>query len=62
VPAGDLARLGEPHFGHVEAVEDPGRARDRGRELAGADGALLVTGSTYLLADLSQRAYDVPRP
>jgi dihydrofolate synthase/folylpolyglutamate synthase len=55
VPAGDLARLAEPHFGHVEAVDDPELARRRARELAGPDGAVLVTGSLYLLADLSGR-------
>jgi dihydrofolate synthase/folylpolyglutamate synthase len=55
VPAGDLARLAEPHFGHVEAVDDPELARRRARELAGPDGAVLVTGSLYLLADLSPR-------
>jgi dihydrofolate synthase/folylpolyglutamate synthase len=55
VPAGDLARLAEPHFGHVEAVDDPELARLRARELAGPDGAVLVTGSLYLLADLSIR-------
>jgi dihydrofolate synthase/folylpolyglutamate synthase len=51
--AGDLARLAEPHFGHVEAVDDPELARRRARELAGPGGAVLVTGSLYLLADLS---------
>jgi hypothetical protein len=34
-------------------VPDPASAVARGRELAGADGALLVTGSLYLLADLN---------
>jgi dihydrofolate synthase/folylpolyglutamate synthase len=53
VPAGELAALGEPHFERVEVVEDPGLARRRARELAGPDGAVLVTGSLYLLADLS---------
>jgi dihydrofolate synthase/folylpolyglutamate synthase len=55
VPAGDLARLAEPHFGHVETVDDPELARRRARELAGPGGAVLVTGSLYLLADLSGR-------
>ncbi|HEY3182705.1 MAG TPA: Mur ligase family protein [Gaiellaceae bacterium] len=53
--AGDLARLAEPHFGHVEAMDDPELARRRARELAGPGGAVLVTGSLYLLADLSGR-------
>jgi dihydrofolate synthase/folylpolyglutamate synthase len=53
LPAGELAGLGEPFFGHVEAVSDPAAALARGRELAGEGGALLVTGSLYLLADLA---------
>ena len=36
----------------AEAVEDPLHAVARGRELAGRDGALLVCGSLYLLADV----------
>lgn len=55
VAAPELARVAAPHFDRVEAVDDPAAALARGRELAGADGALLVTGSTYLLADLSRR-------
>jgi dihydrofolate synthase/folylpolyglutamate synthase len=51
--AGDLARLGAPYFERVETVDDPSAARARALELAGADGAVLVTGSLYLLADLS---------
>jgi len=51
--AGDLARLGGPYFDQVELVDDPVAARARGVELAGREGALLVTGSLYLLADLS---------
>jgi dihydrofolate synthase/folylpolyglutamate synthase len=53
IPAGELAVLGEPHFDRVEAMEDPGLALRRARELAGREGAVLVTGSLYLLADLS---------
>ncbi len=52
LPAGELAGLAEPHFGHVEAVDDPELARRRAIELAGPGGAVLVTGSLYLLADL----------
>jgi dihydrofolate synthase/folylpolyglutamate synthase len=55
VPAAELAELARPHFDRVEAVADPGRARARGLELAGPDGALLVTGSLYLLGELSAR-------
>jgi len=53
LPAGELAALGRPFFGHVETVPEPAAALARGRELAGEDGALLVTGSLYLLADLA---------
>jgi dihydrofolate synthase / folylpolyglutamate synthase len=53
LPAGDLAGLGRPYFERVERVDDPVAARARGLELAGREGALLVTGSLYLLADLS---------
>ena len=35
-----------------EIVPDPHRALQRGRELAGAGGAVLATGSIYLIADL----------
>ena len=35
-----------------EIVPDPRRAVQRARELAGASGAVLVTGSIYLIADL----------
>jgi dihydrofolate synthase / folylpolyglutamate synthase len=54
LPAAELAALGSAHFENVEAVADPAAARTRGLELAGGEGALLVTGSLYLLADLSQ--------
>jgi dihydrofolate synthase/folylpolyglutamate synthase len=53
VPAGELASRAEPYFSHVEAVPDPAAARRRGVALAGPDGAVLVTGSLYLLAELS---------
>jgi dihydrofolate synthase / folylpolyglutamate synthase len=53
LPAEDLAHLGAPYFGHVETVGDPRAARARALELAGPEGAVLVTGSLYLLADLS---------
>jgi dihydrofolate synthase/folylpolyglutamate synthase len=45
----ELARLALPHFAHVEREPDPLRAVARAREL----GSVLVTGSLYLLADLS---------
>jgi dihydrofolate synthase / folylpolyglutamate synthase len=53
LPADELGALGSAHFEHVEAVPDPVAARERGLEHAGVEGALLVTGSLYLLADLS---------
>jgi dihydrofolate synthase/folylpolyglutamate synthase len=50
--AEELAELASPYFSRVVTESDPTAAVARGRELAGADGALLVTGSLYLLADL----------
>ncbi len=55
VPAGELAARAEPYFSHVETVPDPAAARARARALAGPDGACLVTGSLYLLTELSAR-------
>jgi dihydrofolate synthase / folylpolyglutamate synthase len=52
-PAAELARRAAPFFTRTEALAQPEEALARGRELAGADGAILVTGSLYLLADLS---------
>jgi dihydrofolate synthase / folylpolyglutamate synthase len=51
--AEELAALAKPHFRRVEAIEDPAAALERARNLAGQDGAVLVTGSLYLLAALS---------
>jgi dihydrofolate synthase / folylpolyglutamate synthase len=53
LPAAELAALAAAHFQRVEAEPDPAAARARALELAGAGGAVLVTGSLYLLADLS---------
>ena len=38
----------------IELEADPGRALARARELAGPDGAVLATGSIYLIADLAR--------
>jgi dihydrofolate synthase / folylpolyglutamate synthase len=53
LPAGELAGLGRRFFAEVEVVPEPVEALERGRELAGPDGAVLVTGSLYLLVDLA---------
>ena len=60
LPADEVARRAEPFFESVEAVNDPGEALARARELAGEEGGVLVTGSLYLLADLSVRQQRVP--
>jgi dihydrofolate synthase/folylpolyglutamate synthase len=57
VAAGDLARRAEPYFGHVDAIPDPHEARRRALELAGPRGAVVVTGSLYLLAELSDSGH-----
>jgi dihydrofolate synthase / folylpolyglutamate synthase len=55
LPVDELARMAAERFRIVEAVAEPAEARARARELAGPDGAVLVTGSLYLLADLHAR-------
>jgi len=52
LPAAELAGVAEGKFDRVHVEPDPGRALKRARELAGTAGAVLVTGSLYLLADL----------
>jgi len=52
LPAEELAELAVPHFACVEAFSEPPAALERARELAGSGGAVLVTGSLYLLSDL----------
>jgi dihydrofolate synthase/folylpolyglutamate synthase len=57
LPAATLASLagqlgGVGGDGPVEVVAAPRAAVERARELAGPDGAVLVTGSIYLVADL----------
>lgn len=51
--AEDLAALAEPYFESVQTVRDPSEALALAREIAGEEGAVLVTGSLYLLADLA---------
>jgi hypothetical protein len=46
----ELARRAEPFFDRVETYRDPQEALRRARAL----GPVLVTGSLYLLADLSR--------
>jgi dihydrofolate synthase/folylpolyglutamate synthase len=58
LPAAELAALASAHFEQVEAEPDPAAARARALELAGADGAVLVTGSLYLLAELNAEHRD----
>jgi dihydrofolate synthase/folylpolyglutamate synthase len=50
----ELARRAEPYFDHVESEPNPVLALRRAREL----GPVLVTGSLYLLADLSKAEYN----
>jgi dihydrofolate synthase/folylpolyglutamate synthase len=56
--AGDLASRAEPYFRHVEPFPDPQEARRRALALAGREGAVVVTGSLYLLAELSGHGYN----
>ena len=58
--AADLAALATPFFAAVEAVPDPEDALARARELAGDAGAVLVTGSLYLLAEVFVRPERIP--
>ncbi len=59
-PADELATRARPFFDRVEAVADPDAALAHARDLAGDEGAVLVTGSLYLLADLTVRTERVP--
>ena len=52
VPAEELAELARPYYDHVEPVPCPQPALACARKLAAPGGAVLVTGSLYLLADL----------
>ena len=52
VPAGELAARAEPYFQDVHADPDPRAALALARRLAGPRGAVVVTGSLYLLSEL----------
>ena len=60
--AGELATKAGRFFDRAEAVRAPREALERARELAGAEGAVLVTGSLYLLADLAAVRPQAPVP
>jgi dihydrofolate synthase/folylpolyglutamate synthase len=60
LPADELANLARRWFERTETEQDPGAALARARSIAGRDGAVLVTGSLYLLADLAVRPEGVP--
>jgi dihydrofolate synthase / folylpolyglutamate synthase len=53
VPSAELAERARPFFAHISAVPDPAEAVASARKAAGEEGAVLVTGSLYLLADLA---------
>ena len=57
--AEELATLARRWFERTETERDPGAAVARARSIAGPQGAVLVTGSLYLLADLSAAREDV---
>jgi dihydrofolate synthase / folylpolyglutamate synthase len=54
LPADELAGVAEPFFDSVEVEPDPERALER------AQSPVLVTGSLYLLSDLSVRLQRIP--
>jgi len=62
LPADDLAVRAGRFFARAEAVAPPQVALARARELAGAEAAVLVTGSLYLLADLAAVRPQAPVP
>src|SRR5262249_18871379 len=60
LPADELARLAGRWFARTETERDPVAALAAARALAGPDGAVLATGSLYLLADLVAGGEGVP--
>jgi dihydrofolate synthase/folylpolyglutamate synthase len=59
LPAEELARLARRWFARTETERNPDDAVELARSIAGPSGAVLVTGSLYLLADLAAGAEDV---
>jgi dihydrofolate synthase/folylpolyglutamate synthase len=53
LPADELAALARGHFAEVRTAPSPPEALNVGRDAAGENRGLLVTGSLYLLADLA---------
>jgi dihydrofolate synthase/folylpolyglutamate synthase len=62
LPAEDLAARAARFFPEAESVPVPTAALERARNLAGPEGAVLVTGSLYLLADLAVVRPQAPVP
>ena len=60
--AEDLAQRAGHFFARVDSAPDPETALVTARERAAADGAVLVTGSLYLLADLASLRPVTPVP
>jgi dihydrofolate synthase/folylpolyglutamate synthase len=60
--AADLGVRASRFFPVVDVVEEPADAVGAAREAAGEDGAVLVTGSLYLLADLAAVRPPTPVP
>jgi dihydrofolate synthase/folylpolyglutamate synthase len=60
LPAAELARLGSRWFTRTEQEPDPAAALAAAHAIAGPQGAVLVTGSLYLLADLAAHGEGVP--
>ena len=55
LPTGTLVTLADQLDGpETECVADPRAAVERARDLAGPDGAVIVTGSIYLIAELAR--------
>ena len=53
LPAAELARRARPFFGRVDVNPEPSEALLAAREAAGPSGAVLVSGSLYLLSSLA---------